>query len=207
MLDKQTHVIAIFDFDGTLTYRDTLISFLLYVQGWWNTLAKLILQIPTFIAYFFGRISRQAVKESVLTRFFAGTPLKELQEKGKQFALGPLNHLIRPEALARLKWHQSQGHHCILISATLDLYLEPWGKFVGFQDVITSKIASDNAGNVTGLLIGANCWGPEKVKRLNALIPNNNSYTIYAYGDSLGDKELLAQADFPFYRTFKPDCL
>jgi phosphatidylglycerophosphatase C len=58
-------------------------------------------------------------------------------------------------------------------------------------------------GRVTGRLAGANCYGPEKVRRLLALNPERESYTLFAYGDGRGDRELLAAADHPYYRCFE----
>ena len=87
---------------------------------------------------------------------------------------------------------------CVLISASIDAYLDPWSKLAGFDHVICSRLETTPAGNVTGRLVGLNCWGPEKVRRLEELFGPLKKYTLYAYGDSRGDKELLAGADYPF---------
>jgi len=101
----------------------------------------------------------------------------------------------------RLQWHLEQGHRCIIVSASIDIYLEPWAESFGVHDVICSRLASPN-GFVTGKLMGANCWGPEKVRRLEEEFGNLEDYNLFAYGDSRGDRELLAAADHPFYRTY-----
>lgn len=194
-------VIAAFDFDGTITKRDTLISFLAFTAGKWQTAKKLLLASPEILGFVFHQLSRQDAKEAILKQFFKGMPYHQLQEMGEAFSRSPaLSRLVYPGALKRLEWHKSQKHRCILISASLDLYLEPWSTSHGFDGIICSKLKADQNGNATGLLEGKNCWGPEKERRLLELIGPKENYTIYAYGDSRGDEELLSTADYPFYR-------
>ncbi len=109
---------------------------------------------------------------------------------------------IKPQAMERLHWHKQQGHDCILVSASLELYLVPWAKRHGFQDILASRLEIDQKGRVTGQLIGKNCWGAEKRRRLIELLGPQKYYQLYAYGDSRGDQELLEIADYPFYRLF-----
>jgi phosphatidylglycerophosphatase C len=199
-------IVAAFDFDGTLTYGDTLLPFLLYTTGTMKALGKFIPQLPSLLAYACGIISRQHAKEGVLTRFFAGKPIAEIRKLGQEFAAGPLKKLVRPESDARLRWHQQQGHRCILISASLDVYLEAWGKLMGFREVISSRMEASLQGTATGRLLGLNCWGAEKIRRLNEVLGPRDGYFLYAYGDSQGDLELMAIADRAYYKKMpKPD--
>lgn len=196
-------VIAAFDFDGTITTRDSLLPFLFYATGGTATLKKLALLSPTFVKYVSGFISRQHTKEIILKDFFGGMPNSWLLTLGQLFShSASLDHLIRPEAKERINWHIEQGHRCILVSASIDVYLSPWSKQFKFQDVVSSRLNITKEGIVTGNLDGLNCWGPEKVRRLNELLGPRESYILYAYGDSRGDKELLAAADFAYYRKF-----
>jgi HAD superfamily hydrolase (TIGR01490 family) len=198
---REKPVIAAFDFDGTITKRDTLISFLSFVAGKRQTAKKLLLSSPQIIGFLLNQVSRQKAKEAVLTRFFKGVPYHQLQEMGEAFAHSPaLSRLIYPAALKRLEWHRSQKHRCILISASIDVYLKPWSIQQGFDDLICSTLEVDENGNATGLLEGKNCWGAEKERRLKLLVGSKEDYVLYAYGDSRGDEELLSSADFPFYR-------
>ena len=198
-MDRNHLIIAAFDFDGTLTYQDTLLPFLVYTHGWISTFGKLTLQLPNLTTYLLGGISRQEAKESILKQFYAGIPLKQLQQKGEEFAKALDKH-IKPDMQKRLQWHLQQGHRCVLISATLDVYLEPWAKRVGIHEVISSRMQATPDGKTTGYLLGSNCWGPEKVRRLYERLGPRENYCLYAYGDSRGDLELLAAADHAFYR-------
>lgn len=193
--------VAAFDFDGTITYRDTLLPFLLYGEGTIGTFSKLFTVTPSLALYAMKKLSRQTTKETVLTRFFQGKKEGNVRQLGTEFAHTVLSKHLRPEAVKKIKWHQQQGHRCILISANLDVYLEPWAKQNGFEHVICSQVQFIQ-GQATGKLIGLNCWGPEKKRRLEEYLGNRADFRLYAYGDSLGDKDLLEMADYSFYRTF-----
>lgn len=201
MLIHEKPVIAAFDFDGTITKRDSLISFLAFTAGKWQTAKKLLLASPQIVRFLLNQISRQEAKEAILKQFFKGVPFHQLQELGEAFShSAALANLVYPAALKRLEWHRSQKHRCILISASLDVYLKPWSMKQGFDDLICSTLEIDQNGNATGLLKGKNCWGPEKEERLLNLVGSKEDYILYAYGDSRGDEQLLSKADYPFYR-------
>lgn len=199
---KQKIVIAAFDFDKTITDSDSLPYFFCFTKGYFQTLFNLFLHIPKFIFCLLNFISRQSVKISLITNFFKGMPISELLEEGKKFAEGPLKKHLKQEALEKIKWHQDMGHMCILVSANLNVYLDVFAKEYGFKHCICTKVEFNDEGYVTGGINGKNCWGPEKVARLKELLGDRENYLIYAYGDSLGDKELLEFADYPFYRLF-----
>jgi len=191
--------IAAFDFDGTLTYCDSLFFFVLYAAGMFKALFHFLLVIPKLASYLLGRVTRQQFKEQILQQFFIGTPIGQVRKCGEEFARKSLFRLLRPKGLHRVQWHRNKGHRCILISASIDAYLEPWAKLVGFHDTLTSRLETDAEGKVTGKLVGLNCRGEEKVRRLKELLGCLENYCIYAYGDSDGDKELLEIADHPFF--------
>ncbi|MDP1879553.1 MAG: HAD-IB family hydrolase [Parachlamydiaceae bacterium] len=195
-------VIAVFDFDHTLINCDSLIPALIYMNGFWKTSAEFFLIVPKAIQYFFGKTSRQEIKEEILSRTIKGLLIEEVKKKGKQFADNRLDRYLKPEALKQLQWHQSQGHRCLLISASLDFYLEPWAARHGFEKVICSRLEISPENKVTGKLLGLNCWGIEKKLRFLSYAGPKENYQLYMYGDSLGDMDLLEIADFPFYRTF-----
>lgn len=200
--ENKLPTIAAFDFDGTISYRDTLLPFIVYTRGWPRLIWAVIRHLPLLCGYTLGTQSRQEVKETFLKQLFQGIPLSKVREWGSAFAREKLPEKIRPAALERIQWHQKQGHRCILVSANLDVYLEFWAAQMGFEHTLCSIVAANSEGTVTGKLVGANCWGQEKIKRLNSFLGPRNRYLLYAYGDSLGDKEMLASADYPFYNLF-----
>lgn len=204
MSEKRTDkpVVAAFDFDGTLTRRDTMFPFLLHVVGWRAFTRHLFMLVPTFVGYGLGLIRNDTAKELVFSRFFAGMSLVDLHKKAEQFAEFAVAKLLRPEAMQRFEWHKEQSHRCIVISASLAIYVQHWAISAGFNDVIATHLDTRKDGSITGNLSGGNCFGGEKVRRLDGLLGSREDYILYAYGDSRGDKELMSFADHPYYRRF-----
>lgn len=193
-------VVAAFDFDGTLTRHDTLLPFLRYLIGDAGVARHALRLAPTLAGYGLGLIDNGVAKERVFIECLAGVDTQELKKQGERFAELVLPKLQRQEAIQRMDWHRRQGHRCIVISASLEIYVLPWAIRMGFEDVIATQLQAMPDGKVSGRLFGENCYGREKARRLEALLGNKECYTLYAYGDSQGDRELLAMADHAFYR-------
>lgn len=198
-------VIAAFDFDKTLTTRDSFIVFLWFSTSIAQFIKKIFLLTPSVIAYIFGRIGRQELKEKALTLFFKGKSVAEMETLATQFAKEKLPFMIRQEAIERLSWHQEQGHSVVLVSASPEIYLLPWAKKALVSHVLASRLQIVD-GKITGKLDGVNCRGEEKVRRLEEAFGPLNKHTVFAYGDSEGDKELLKIAKYPYYRHFSGAC-
>lgn len=194
-------VVAAFDFDGTLTKRDTLLPFLLFATGQLGFILRIVRLAPVLLAYAFRLMRNDLAKEKVLAVFLAGHPLERIELLGTEFAARRLPSLLVTEAMTRVAWHKKQGHVCVLVSASLIHYLEHWAKQAGFDHIIASCLETDAQGLITGRLKGGNCYGPEKARRLQTLLGAEGDYTLYAYGDSAGDHQMLAMADHRFYRT------
>ena len=195
-------VVAAFDFDGTLTYHDSLLPFAIYTQGKMRSTLNLTVELPRLLGFVLKIVPRQCAKEGLLRRFFGGEHVETVSKWGQEFAHKGIPLLLRPEAMERFHWHKQQGHRCVIVSASVDVYLNPWGYSVGFNDVLGSRLAVDDH-LITGKLEGQNCWGPEKVKRLEQLLGPKSGYELYAYGDSRGDKEMLELADHAYNGTFQ----
>ena len=193
-------VVAAFDFDGTLTRRETLLPFLLYTLGAAKVARHAFMLAPTLAGYGLGLIRNDVAKEKVFIQCLNGTGFDALRKKGEGFAAEILPGLLRRGAMQRFEWHKHQGHRCVVISASLEIYVRPWAIKAGFDEVIATRLETHQDGTVTGRLSGANCFGLEKLRRLEALIGDRDDYTLYAYGDSRGDKELLSSADYAYYR-------
>jgi HAD superfamily hydrolase (TIGR01490 family) len=193
--------IAVFDFDHTLTERDSLRPFLLHLAGPVGFAGKALLSLPVVAGYFLGWIDDGRAKAALFRRFLGGTPVEPVREQARDFARNRLPDLLRPEAMNRLHWHREQGHRLVLVSASVGLYLRPWAEAEGFDDVVCTELEA-KGGRFTGAFDGPNCNGPEKVRRLRAAVPEVDAAEVYAYGDSAGDRELLQMADYAYYRSF-----
>lgn len=192
-------VIAAFDVDGTLTRRDTLLPFLQRLCGTQRlarALARHGLALSAMVA---GRVDRDAVKDALLVHLLAGWDAEEVRSAGVAYARFLMEaDRLRPDTVARLRQHQDTGHRVVLVSASPEVYLGPLGRLLGVDAVLCSALEEHPDGRLSGRLAGRNCRGPEKVTRLEAWLdgeaPADRPY-LYAYGDSAGDRELLARAD------------
>jgi len=198
---KADDVIVCFDFDGTLTFRDSFVSFLFYGAGWCRfTLGGLVL-LPYAIGFKLGFISSHRAKEVTLSHFFAGQSRQKLQLLAEAFANDVVPGLLRPKGLERIEWHRSQEHHLVLVSASLDLWLEPVARKLGMKLICTRLRYVD--GEFSGEIDGTNCYGPEKERKILERYPGID----YAYGDTRGDHEMMNMAQTAFFKPFRKDSL
>lgn len=109
--------------------------------------------------------------------------------------------MIRPGAKAEIAKHQAEGTRVIVVTASAENWVAPWCKEMGIE-CIGSKLAVQD-GKITGMLTGLNCNGDEKVCRIEAAVDLKAYGKIYAYGDSSGDKQMLAIAQEPNFRPFR----
>jgi phosphatidylglycerophosphatase C len=116
------------------------------------------------------------------------------------FVASSLRARLRDDTVVRLRSHIDAGHRVVIVSASYEDYLMPVASELGVEAVLSSRLAVVN-GRCTGQLEGANCRGAEKVRRLEAWLHGHGlareDIELYAYGDSSGDRELLAWADHP----------
>ncbi|SEK61904.1 HAD-IB family hydrolase [Parapedobacter koreensis] len=193
-------IIAAFDFDGTITTKDSLLLFLLFRIGFFRLMANAVASSLYLVGYKLHLIPNYKAKEKLFGNFYKGVPIEAFDRRCVAFA-EKLTKILRPEAVAKLNWHLKQGHEVVIISASIANWIIPWAVKNGIQHVLATKIEVHN-GLITGKFLSRNCYGPEKLSRFLEQYPDRDSYELYAYGDTEGDRELLAAADHPFYRTF-----
>ena len=187
--------VALFDFDGTLTSRDSLLPFLRRVRGSARLMLDLVSVSPWLAGYAARLIENNEAKEALLKQCLGGMTMDDIEPIALEFVQTGLPDLLRADTLSRLREHQDRGDLCILVSASLDIYLEPWGRAEGFHHVIASRLEQDEKACITGRLAGGNCHGMEKAVRVKRLLANLEVSHITAYGDSAGDWPMLALAD------------
>jgi len=192
----QRTAVAAFDFDGTIARRDTLMPFLASVAGRGAFARAALARSPQLARVALGRADRDAEKEVLIGRLLTGRSAAEVTEAGVAYADRLWDaQRFRPEMLERLSWHRGEGHRIVIVSASLDSYLEPLAPMLGVDHVISCSLAAEG-GVLTGSLVGGNVRGAEKVRRLEAWLAGA-PVELWAYGDSAGDDELLAFADHP----------
>lgn len=192
--------LALFDFDGTITRKDSFLGFLKHSfppSAIWRGIIALS---PWLAGYKLGFVSPGSLKEKVMTRFFRGSPVAELERMGEKYAAEALPHNIRNSAIEKINEHITTGDRVVIVSASVEHYIEPFASGLGVDLIATGLELRD--GLLTGKLSGPNCRGPEKVRRIKEAYDLEEFSSIYAYGDSAGDREMLALADYRFYKHF-----
>ena len=194
-------ILSLFDFDGTITTDDSLIKFIRYTVGDIQTAWGMLLLSPMLITYKLKLIPNYKAKQRMLSYFFKGIDERQFQKVAKEYSLNHIDTILRPKAIEKIAWHKEQGHTIVIVSASIECWLKPWCDKNGL-DIISTKIEIKD-GVVTGKLLTKNCYGIEKVNRIKEKYNLSDYDHIYAYGDSRGDKELLALADESFYKPFR----
>ena len=193
--------IALFDFDGTITTDDSLIKFIRFAVGDAKFMGGMILLSPMLSAYKLKLIPNYKAKQMMLSYFFKGMSETKFQEITNTYSLNLIDTILRPKAMEKIQWHQSQGHKVVVVSASIECWLKPWCDKHNLKLIATQLESRD--GIITGRFHSKNCYGIEKVNRVKEAYNLDEYDTIYAYGDSEGDREMLELADERFYKPFR----
>ena len=189
-----------FDFDGTLTTRDSFLAFLAWRCGVFRYALGVARLAGPFIAYLLDR-DRGRFKAAAIAEFLAGQTRATLEAKAQAFAAETAPSLLRPDAMRAWRRWQGIGARLLIVTASPEIVVAPFGRGLGAERVIGTRIAFDDAGRATGALEGANCRGAEKARRLKELFGEDVRLEA-AYGDSDGDAEMLTLAEEPGLRVF-----
>jgi HAD superfamily hydrolase (TIGR01490 family) len=193
--------LAVFDFDCTLTRKDSFINFLLDTFDFSSFCKGIAVNLFPLLLSSLRLTSDDEPKERVFQHFFSGWSEEAFNSVCTKYSLAKIDGIINQEALEKVNWHRSQHHMLVIASASINMWIIPWAKRNGFIDVIATE-PEIKGGTLTGRFRTKNCKGPEKLRRFLEHYPYRNQYFLYAYGDSQGDKPLLNIADKPFFRSF-----
>ena len=193
--------IVAFDFDGTLTIRDSFTEFLRWRAGpgaWALGLVKLA---PALAAYARDR-DRGAIKAASVREFLKGVDRAALEADAERFADRVWDRFMRPDALETWNEWGRRGAHRVIVTASPDTTVAPFARRLGAEALLGTRLVFDGQDRVTGAFATPNCRGEEKVRRLRAAY-GDEVRLIAAYGDTSGDTEMLAIADEPGFRVFR----
>ena len=192
--------VVAFDFDGTLTTKDSFTAFL----KWRTPPARWALGglrlIPAACSYLVHR-DRGRIKVAAVREFLRGVTRTRLETDARQFAELHSRSLLRPDAVMAWKRWRDEPVRLIIVTASPDLVVAPFARGLGADDLIGTPLHFDANDCATGDFASPNCRGPEKVVRLRAAF-GENLRVLAAYGDTTGDTEMLAIAEEPYFRVF-----
>lgn len=218
--------IFVFDFDGTLTHADTLLAFIRFACGPVRMLLGFALYAPLLVLMKLKLYPNYKAKQKVFAHFFRGMTLTRFDALCTAFAKQG-EHLLRPAARNFINTVRSEAYAMAIVSASIDNWVRPFAEMYlqsdnaqdksqgnvqgNVQDnkpslpiiVLGTKVEVDAVGCLTGRFATPNCYGPEKVRRIEAVWPHREQYDVSAFGDSRGDKEMLAYADQGYFKPFR----
>lgn len=168
----------IYDFDDTIYNGDTNRDILMYGFKKHPFLVLKALKKAKKLQkdYKRGVIEFERVKEAMLSFIFE---IKNYPKFINDFVDSHMKN-IKPWYISR------RTQNDIVISASYELWIMQFCKRLGIRYVIATKTDSE------GRIIGKNCKGAEKLKRLASVIPN--AVIVSAYSDSSCDIPILEAA-------------
>lgn len=193
--------IAFFDFDGTITTKDTLMEIIRYQHGTARCYLGLILLSPVIAAWKLGILSNHSSKEKLLRHFFGNMPVKKFQQRCDAFAAEIIPTLLRKKALKEIQQLKDMGAEVVIVSASAENWISGWCRDMQLKLIGTRLAVKD--GVLTGYFNGHNCHGEEKVRRIREAYDLTAYNEISCYGDTKGDKPMLSLATFAFYKPFR----
>lgn len=193
--------IVFFDFDGTITRKDTFLEFIKFYRGSFGFYKGFLINSPFLIAYKLHLIPNYKAKQRILRYFFKGEPFDRFQALCDDFATHCLPKLIRADALPEIERLKRENIEVVIVSASAANWITKWSTALGLSLIATKLEVRDN--KITGNIDGQNCYGPEKVNRIKELFKIDGYKSIHAYGDSKGDREMFQIAHKTFFRPFR----
>ena len=192
-----------FDFDGTLTTKDTLLEFIRFAKGSGQMFRGFLLFSPLLLLMKLHLYPNWKAKQQLFSYFFKGMNIDDFNALCTHFA-EENKHLLRPAGIEKVRQAIEEEQATVLIiSASIDNWVRPFFDEIDKKIQVLGTQIETNGGRLTGQFTTKNCYGQEKVNRLTALYPHREAYELIAFGDSRGDKELLDFADKGFYKPFR----
>jgi len=193
--------LALFDFDGTISTRDSFIDFFVYVYGWKKIISLFALYFPFIFLYFLKLYQGKKLKELFFSRLIKGWTVEKFEHEASSYYREKMHSILKDSALEQIRLYKNSGVKLAVVSASAYQWLKPFANDFGMDLIATELEIKD--GVFTGKISGSNCHGQEKVNRILKKYAISDFDTVLAYGDSSGDREMLDLATSGFYRTFK----
>jgi phosphatidylglycerophosphatase C len=197
---RKDRAIVAFDFDGTLTIRDSFTEFLRWRAGAGGWALGLVKMAPALATYARDR-DRGRIKAASVKEFLKGVPRAQLERDAEAFAGQVWPGFMRYDALAVWKDWGAKGAHRVIVTASPETTVAPFARRLGAKALLGTPLVFDADDRVTGAFASPNCRGEEKVRRLRAVYGEDLRLAA-AYGDSSGDTEMLQIADEQGFRVF-----
>lgn len=192
--------LVLFDFDGTITSRDTLFEISKSSTSSFKYLLKIIRLLPVFLLMKLSWISAQRGKEKFLDVFFGRWSHEDFDQHCLSFCTNELPLIIRPKALEAIEKWKEKSADIYIVSASPVNWIHPWAK--QYDITVIGTRLKQNPNKFIPTIEGQNCNYEEKVNRIRSEIDLSKYVQITAYGDSKGDLPMLNLAHQKHYKPF-----
>lgn len=188
--------LALFDFDGTITTKDTLKEFLKYSLGVPKYFTGLVRFSPTYLLWKLGFVNADQAKEKLLAQHFKGMEEAEFKMMAARFSLEKIDTFTREHAIELMQKHKERGHRVIVVSASMSCWLWPWCDKNNVE-LLSTKLYFEKS-KVAGCFSTPNCNHEEKLRRIENHLNIDDYKNIFAYGNSRGDDAMMSIATHSF---------
>lgn len=188
-----------FDFDGTITYKDTMFMYLKFYDSTKYRI-QFLRHVPLFILLRLKLAETEKVKKSFIGSILRGQTQEKIEQKSKQFFEQHYPKIVRENALDFIKNIDRNNTQSLLVTASLDIWVKPFAEELKME--LVSTRAEFKNGIFTGNFVGKNCNGKEKLIRIKEEINDSKYDKIIAFGDTSGDRPMLKWANEGHYQFF-----
>lgn len=197
----------VFDFDGTLTSKDSLVAFVVYCFGRRRFMEGLLMYFPLIFLMKMGILASHGVKQIFFSHYFKGMDYGHFSKLCEQFAEENTG-ILRTKAMETIRKIRERGERMVIVSASMPDWIRPF--FDGFDMEIIGTEPEIKDGILTGKFATPNCRRQQKVERLRKSLPEvfgskeiRKEWHVVAYGDSKGDREMFSAADEWNWKPFR----
>ncbi len=186
---------ALFDLDGTLTWQDTLLPFLLGFLMRRPHRALGLWRLPFTLGRYWQDRDHGMLKSRVIRMIMGGERRSVIDAWAETFvgSLAPTQR-FRPVALAVVEAHRAAGDRLVLMSASPDLYVPLIGELLGFERTVCTELTWQGE-RLDGHLKTPNRRGEEKLRCMALLREQYRGLPIIAYGNSASDLDHMREAE------------
>jgi len=186
--------LVLFDFDGTLTTKDSLAEFIKFAVGTPTYYFKLALFSPILFLYKTKIMDNSYAKELLFRFYFSGISEENFRAMAKEYGQTKINDILRENIYKKFLKHIENGDKVLIVSASMRCWLHPFAQKHNV-DLLSTELEFKNS-LFTGRFKTNNCHGKEKLVRIEKHLHLSDFDEIYAYGDSSGDNEMLEVATY-----------
>jgi phosphatidylglycerophosphatase C len=183
--------LVFFDFDRTLTTRDTILPLGLFLYRAQSTKFRGVGRLLwAAIRLKCGTLSNHEFKEEFCRCLVQGETPEQIERVAHDFTTRHVARVFRRPLVRILHEHRQAGDEVYIVSSNFLFVLDPLRQQLDVSGIIATELEVVG-GRYTGNLAGRACAGAEKLQRVVARFGHDRVRQAVAYGDSEDDRQLL----------------